>query len=159
MPYTDDDLEEFDARPARSGRRQTSSSGVWALILIIAAVVLGGGTLLCCGGLVYFGLNMMSAEVETELRDNARLREHIGEIQELTMDFTRSLASDDDDVFVYNVRGTKGSGKLTVHHITGNDGNEIVLAASLRLSDGRTIDLLEEEEEEEAETPTAPPVR
>lgn len=115
------------------------------MILIIAAVVLGGGTLVCCGGFVYFGLNIMSAEVETELRDNARLREHIGELQELTMNFTRSLANDEDDIFVYNVRGTLGSGELTVHHITGDDGRELVVAASLRLSDGRTIELIDEE--------------
>lgn len=115
------------------------------MILIVTAVVLGGGTLVCCGGFVYFGLNIMSAEVEAELRDNARLREHIGEIQKLTVDFTRSLANDDDDIFVYNVRGTKASGELTVHHITGDDGKEIVLAASLRLSDGRTIELIGEE--------------
>lgn len=145
MPYSDDDLEEFSPRPPRSGRRQKSSAGKWAMILIIAAVVLGGGTLVCCGGFVYFGLNIMSAEVETELRDNARLREHIGELQELTMNFTRSLANDEDDIFVYNVRGTLGNGELTVHHITGDDGRELVVAASLRLSDGRTIELIDEE--------------
>ncbi len=145
MPYSDDDLEEYDARSAKPSRRKKSSAGMWAMILVVVAVVIGGGTLACCGGFVYFGLNLMSAEVETELRDNARLREHIGELQELTMNFTRSLANDEDDIFVYNVRGTKGSGELTVHHITGDDGKEIVLAASLRLPDGRTIELIDEE--------------
>lgn len=144
MPYSDEDLEEYAPRSAKPSRRKKSSAGVWAMILVVVAVVIGGGTLVCCGGFVYFGLNVMSAEVETELRDNARLREHIGEIQEFSMNVTRSLANDDDDVFVYSVRGTKGSGELTVQHVTGDDGNEIVVAASLRLPDGRTVDLFDE---------------
>lgn len=142
MTDRDEDLEMSADRPPRPFGSRKPSSGFWPLVLIVLALAFGGGVVVCCGGAVYFGLNMLSAEIELELRDNPRLREHVGEVQEFQMNLTRSLATADDDVYLYSVRGTKGSGELTVKHITGDDGNEIILEASLRLTDGTTVDLL-----------------
>jgi hypothetical protein len=119
-----------------------SSSGCW-----IWAIVAGAGFLLlmCCGGgalLVGFGLQIVTTEIEDLLSGNPILQEHIGEVQSFEMDWSRSFADEDDDTFIYQVQGTKGEGRVTVKHITGEDGNEVILSAQLRLPSGETIDLM-----------------
>ena len=89
-----------------------------------------------------FGLNITTTEVANELRDNPKFREHIGELQTLSIDWTRSSAEDDGDTFVYNAKGSKGSGVVTVKHITDDDGNEEIIDASLRLPDGRQVQIV-----------------
>ena len=122
-----------------------SGSRTWLWLLL----ALGGGglflVLLCCGGtfgVITFGVNMIEAEVKDKLRDNAKLREHIGEIQSLDTDFTASMAAEDEDTYRYNVRGTKGSGELTVKQRTDEDGNEVIDEATLRLPDGKTVPIV-----------------
>lgn len=133
--YDDDD----DVRPPQR------KSGNWLVIaLILGVAVLGAGVLACCGGVAYFGINVVTTEVETALRDNPTLREHVGEIQKFTLNFTRTVAEDKEDVWVYDVVGSKASGELTVHHVTGAGGKEQVRSASLRLKDGTTVELIDD---------------
>jgi hypothetical protein len=120
--------------------RPSSSRGcLWYL--------LGGGVLmalLCCGGgvaAIMFGVNVIEAEVTTKLRDNPKLREHVGEITSLKTDYAGTLAVG-EDVYRYTVRGTKGSGELTVKQHTDDQGDEVIDEASLRLPDGKTIQIV-----------------
>ena len=109
-------------------------------------VLLGGGgllvVLLCCGGgvaLLMFTRDFMQAEVKDQLRDNPKLREHIGELESVELDFSGTVAADDDETFRYNVRGSKGSGELTV--IESPDDSTIV-EATLRLKDGTQVKIV-----------------
>ena len=52
------------------------------------------------------------------MRDDPVLIEHIGQIEKIDVDLTESGAINDDDTFVYHVKGSKGSGVLTVGHVT-----------------------------------------
>ncbi len=88
------------------------------------------------------GMNIVTAEIGDLLRDNPKFREHIGELQEINVDYIASAAKDDDETFVYNVKGDKGAGVVTVKHVTGDDGNEEIVEASLRLKDGRQIQVV-----------------
>jgi hypothetical protein len=100
---------------------------------------------LCCGGgigLATFGFALISSEVKDQIRDNPKFREHIGEVQEFEMDLAGSFSDDDDDTYRYRVRGTKGSGELTVKQTTGPDGDEVVEEAELRLSDGKKVQVV-----------------
>jgi hypothetical protein len=124
-----------------------SSSGCW-----LWAILLGGGFLLlvCCGGgalLVGFGLQIVTTEIEDQLSGNPILQEHVGEVQSFEMDWSRSFADEDDDTFIYQVQGTKGEGRVTVKHITDDDGNEVILSAQLRLPNGETVDLMPGQED------------
>jgi len=119
-------------------RRSSGGSTLW--------FVLGGGgillLLLCCGGgagLLVTVRNMMTAEVKSQLRDNAKLREHVGELETVELDFAGSLAEDDDNTFKYNVRGSKGRGELTVIE---SDDDETIVEATLRLPDGTKVPIL-----------------
>lgn len=118
------------------------SSNWWLWILL----GLGGLTAVCCCGggigIVNFGMDIVAEEVAGLLRDNPKFREHIGELQDMSVDWPASIAADDDDTFVYSVKGDKGSGKITVKHVTNDDGEEEILEASLRLSDGTKVQIV-----------------
>ena len=117
---------------------------VWLWLAILAGFVLVG-TLVCCGGgfaIINFGFGVITVEIEDQLRDNEKLREHIGEINEFEMDWRRSLADDEDDTFTYRVKGDKGNGTVVVKHITNDAGDEEIVSARLRTESGQTIEIV-----------------
>ena len=119
-----------------------SSPKLWLWLLLGFGGLAG---LCCCGGsigVVMFGMNVVTAEVADQLRDNPKFREHIGELQEMNVDWAASAAKDEEDTFIYTVKGDKGSGTITVQQITDDDGNEQIVEASLRLSDGRQVKIV-----------------
>jgi hypothetical protein len=110
-------------------------------------LAIAGGVLLlvggCCVGgyfLMTFGMDVVGEQVVKQIRDDPAVREHIGEIQECEWNMTASAAEGGEDTLVFDLRGSKGSGRLTVE--TTDSGDEVeVLLATLRLSDGREIEL------------------
>lgn len=121
---------------------KTPGSSLWVWVLLALGGVAG---VCCCGGgvgLVMFGMNIVTAEIADELRDNPKFREHIGELQEMDVDYIASAAKDDDETFVYDVKGDKGSGELTVKHVTADDGSEQIVEATLRLPDGKQVQIV-----------------
>lgn len=82
---------------------------------------------------------LIGSGIERQLRDHPQIREHVGEIQSLDVDWTKSMA--DDDIWVYSIEGRAGTGELTVESISEDDGSEEILSANLRLSDGTQIEI------------------
>ena len=110
---------------------------------VIAGVVIAV-VLLCCGGiggLAYFGLDVMTNEIELALRDHPTIQEHIGEVESFKMSFSKSIAASNDDVYYYELTGPKGSGELKVESVTGASGDEEILSATLRTPTGEEIEL------------------
>ena len=119
-----------------------SGSGLWMWVLLGLGGIAG---VCCCGGgvaVVMMGMNIVTAEVGDLLRDNPKFREHIGEMQEMNVDYIASAAKDDDDTFVYKVKGDKGSGVITVKHVTNDDGDEEIVEATLRKPDGTQVQIV-----------------
>ena len=144
LPVSRPDFSDASFRPATfdpfAPPPRRSRKGCW--IAVIALCVVG---VVCCGGLpilVGFGLNLVTVEVADLLRDNPKMQEHIGEIQTFEMDFSRSMLEEDEDTFHYRVKGTKGEGQIAVKHITNADGDEEILSAELRKSDGQTVQIV-----------------
>ncbi|MBC8354627.1 MAG: hypothetical protein H8E66_21735 [Planctomycetes bacterium] len=113
---------------------------------IILAVV-GGIALMCllvcCGAgiwVVQFGMSVVSADIENQLRDHPEIEEHVGAIQSLEVDWAKSMAEDDYDIWTYDIEGSKASGELIVESTSDDDG-EVIVAATLRLSTGEKIEL------------------
>jgi hypothetical protein len=133
-------MDDDDSGRARPRSRQESGNGClyWTLGCAGIGVVC---LLLCCGVVGYFGVNMMSTEVEMALRDNPQIREHLGELRTVRVNMFKSMSHDGDDVWVYDLTGEKGTGELTTVQTTDFDGEETFHSAKLRLSDGRTIDI------------------
>jgi len=86
-------------------------------------------------------MSVVSADIENQLRDHPQIQEHIGAIQSLEVDWAKSMAEQDDNIFTYDIRGSKGSGELVVNSETDDEGGEVIRSATLRLSTGETIEL------------------
>lgn len=93
------------------------------------------------------GFNVIEADLKNQLRDNPDIRQHLGEISEFETNFSKSFATDDEDEFVYDVNGSKGSAELT---IKSDDYGETTTIESvvMRLSTGETIKVQLDEETE-----------
>jgi len=128
--------------PARP-KPQLGGMSPWLWLLagggLMLMLCLGGGVVVAVMGL---GANIMEEEVSDQLRDNPKLREHIGEIQSFEVNTAGSMLEPDGDTFRYRVQGSTGSGELTVRHITGKDSKEVVEDARLRLSDGTQVQIV-----------------
>ncbi len=86
-----------------------------------------------------FGWNALSVEVRDQLADSPQIRENIGEIEKFEVNLLRSGAHEDEDVFVYDIKGSKAEGQVKVMHITDDAGDEQVIWAELNMDDGRQI--------------------
>ncbi len=120
----------------------------WGCIFVAIIGVVGAGFfVMCCGGvigLMWIGLDFVGEEVAIQLRDNPVLVEHLGPIQSFEMDVLASFQIEGSDVFVFDVRGTRGRGVITCESLTMDDGNEYVTWAKLKIPGGAIIDLLAE---------------
>ncbi len=100
--------------------------------------------MLCCGGFVglaIFGMGIVAEDLKNELRETREVRQHVGEIQKFETNFTKSVAADGDNTFVYDVEGTIGNAEMTIESETLDDGSEMIISASMRLSNGEVIDI------------------
>jgi hypothetical protein len=141
MTYDED--EEYP-RPPRKVRKTEPASAArskWIPWAIGIGLFLGIG---CCSGtlgVVYLGWQLVEDELLVQLRDNPKIREHLGELKSLDLDVSKSLATK-EDVSVFAAVGTTGTGELTVTHETDNAGDEQILDAKLRLPDGQVIQVV-----------------
>jgi hypothetical protein len=112
------------------------------VVIIIALCVAGVLCVVaCCGGIVHFGMGVTSEEVRTRLEADPRFTQHVGQVQGFSLDYIASFSDDEDDVFVYNVKGTKWSGRVTVKHETDDAGDEQVVWARFTLASGEKVEL------------------
>jgi hypothetical protein len=111
--------------------------GGCAVILVLAAVF-GGWVVM------KFGLGVFADEVEADLRSNPVVREHIGRIEVFELDLSASIAAEGDEDFVFRVSGTKGTGLVFATCVTNDSGIEEVVAGTIQLESGETVDLFPE---------------
>lgn len=122
-------------------RRGMSTGMILALVfgLVIGLPVLGFA--MCCGGLFLlgsYGIQEDEKVYSDKLRGNATIRQQIGDIEELSYNILASSAIEDIDVEVYDVKGTRGSGKITM----SVDGDQNIHWARLELSTGQKFDVI-----------------
>lgn len=136
--------QRFDPYGNQPQRPHSSSKSIWIILAVIGGVMLLG----CCGGclgLVYFGKGVIEEEVANELRGNPVLIREVGTIESLKVNFVASAAQDDEEIFVYDVQGSKSSGKIKVLSVTDDlFDEEIVIWAELELPDGKKFTLIDE---------------
>ncbi len=127
---------------------QTPPESKWGCVVFAIIGALGVGVVvMCCGGvgaLFYFGLETFGEDVAAQLRENPVLTAYLGPIESFDIDLIASTNIEGEDVFVFNVRGTQGSGVVTCESITIEDGGEYITWAKLQLPDGTTVDLFSE---------------
>ncbi len=109
-------------------------------IIAVLATILGGWAMF------RFGFNVFASEVEADLHDNPVIVEHLGRIEEFEVDLKASITTEGADDFVFRARGTKGAGLISATCVTNEDGVEEVVAGTIQLDSGETLDLFPEKE-------------
>lgn len=146
----DDGFDSYDATDEAGieyqtfGRQRQNKPWYWIVGCGCLAMMV-----LCCGicsGLAYFGLDQLQAEVQTELQNNPVVKEHIGEIQKVEMQWVETFENGDDDVYVMRLIGEKASGKVTVKlKDVGIDEHEEIESGTLVLDNGDEFELVPDE--------------
>jgi hypothetical protein len=110
---------------------------------IHAAFIICGVSLvavLICAGVLYVGRWWMREEfpgqVRADIETNAVIVEHIGAIEELVLDIDATGVEPGENVFVFNVRGSKGGGRLRAEVLSKSATEEQVVSAELLLESG-----------------------
>lgn len=121
---------------------RNKSKGGCLIVSIIAGVVIGLGVLVigACGGLIYFGMeSVIAPQIVADLNDNPIFQEHVGTLTSTDFIFSESFTAD-EDVYIIDVIGTKGQGRLRVTANEVNDAYDVV-AGTLSTPDGTEHDL------------------
>lgn len=138
--------QDFSGAAGSPQQQPPRKRSPWLIVLIILLVVGGGGIAICCGG-GYFamqkGLDVFAESVKEDLRNDPVIRQQLGEVQSVEMDFSASAQASqgDQQVMVFDVEGTKGSGRVR-GEVMKSDPNQVRLEnARLELPDGSTHEL------------------
>lgn len=137
-----DNPNPYSARSVASSPGASSRPNKWLWIMLGGAMIVV--PLVCCGGIflvAYFGLGVLESDIEMQLRDHPTISEHLGQIEDLSVNITKSSAIDDPDTFIYDIRGSQGTAELIITSISHWDGNEEIVEASLRLESGEVIEI------------------
>jgi len=90
---------------------------------LIAGIVGGilGVILLLCGGCLGLGFFALDAEyketarkLSVDYRNDPIVKEQVGEVQQISINWGATMAREDDDQDVYDIRGDKGTAQLVV---------------------------------------------
>jgi hypothetical protein len=128
--------------PAGNEMPRRSRTGCWIGAIFVG--LLTAGFLICAGclGFGYFAIDTASNETAVELKDiysqHPLVKKQVGEVQEVTYNWNDSFVEEDDnDIHVYDVRGTLGTAQFVIR---GDFGGSLD-AVSLRSSSGEVWDL------------------
>lgn len=133
--------EVFQGSAGGGGGAGKSSGGIGIALGCIGCGVLAViGLVAALGGFFYLGSEVLAEAVGEDLRDHPVVLEHIGQIEAIDTEMLKSIATE-GDLFVYRVKGSKGSGLLRVESVSHDDGSEEVVSGTLQVDGGSEIDL------------------
>jgi len=114
------------------------------LVLTIVGIILLVG-LMCCGGMaafLTFGWGIFTEQAKDAMNENAVIQEHIGRVTSIESNFLASADEDNENVFVFEVEGSKGTGTVTAEFITVDDDTEEIRSGTLELPSGDVYELV-----------------
>jgi len=121
---------------------KSNNQALYWILGIVSAVTIGGA-LVCCGG-GYFAVRFATGELANQFRRpiqaSPEIAEHIGEIEDMTLSFTAMQAAGDQGKLVFEVKGTKGAGKVEVD-LAKTESEDFEEAFVLIKSDGTRVPL------------------
>lgn len=121
--------------PTRSPPRNGLPAWAWLLISGMLALVLAVGSLVVWGWSIFVG------QARTALAEHPAVIEHIGRIDGISADFVAMGAIDDDDTFVFRLRGSRGNGTAVARFVSTDADQERIAGGTLRLPDGSSVPL------------------
>jgi hypothetical protein len=122
-------------------RTQLESGKIGAGCLITVVVVIA---VLAGGGYWAFkaGTGMLAEQTKVAVRDNPVILEHIGNIEDITLDLKATAAAGEEEFMVFQLKGSKGSGELKVNIKQVSDEAVAISQGTLRMEDGKTYELV-----------------
>ena len=116
-------------------------AGICAVIGLLVFGLIAG-----CVGLFNYGMNMAEEEMKLDLRHDVVLVKHIGEIEEIDMEFMESAkqsSNTDEEVFLLKVVGSKAGGLIKFKTSKSEKNGKIITESirTLELDTGEIIKL------------------
>lgn len=108
-------------------------------------IILGCAALIAAGvsAVGYWGWSLFTDQAREAFNQNQVIVHHVGEVQMIHVDLMATGDEESEDVFVFRVQGTKGTGVVTAEFVTVDEETEGILSGTLTLPSGETIDLTE----------------
>ncbi len=111
------------------------NKGIWVAVLAVPIAIAA------LGGAVWWGWVLFLDQAREALQANAVVQEHVGSIASMELDFVATGEVSGEDVFVFDLVGTKGSGRATGRFVTVDADTEELVSGSLELPSGEVYDL------------------
>lgn len=127
--------------------REMEEAGVRSNNTFIVGIVVGAVVgvflllLLAVGGVGFWGWGLFVDQAKDTLNDNPVILQHVGKITEIDTDFIATGDVEDEDVFVFRVKGANGTGVVTAEFVTVDEDTEAIHSGTLRLPSGETFEL------------------
>lgn len=141
--------------PSYPPPKQSSSAVVWIVILVVVLVIglpilaLAVMFLGCCGMLglgAYAAFQIPAEAIKQQYADHPAIVEHIGEIHSVSINMTATgeeqqnhgedLGAPGSTWMVFDIRGSKGSGKIVAEQQPGDPPDQMFSKATLRTTEG-----------------------
>ncbi len=96
------------------GAPQPQRSSTTKILLWVLGIFGGLGLLSCgcCTGIFYFGMSVLSNEVETEFGSHPLVVEKIGTVSSISFNFSATGALGEDNLLLFDMVGDKGQAKI-----------------------------------------------
>ncbi len=120
-------------------QQSNATSTGWAMKVGLALAGLLLLLVISVGALATFGYFLFVDQVEVELAANPVIQAHLGTIEELGIDLMATGEYEDDNVFVFDVTGDRGSGRVAVESITVDADSEEIVWGVLELPSGEQV--------------------
>lgn len=121
----------FGPNPNEVPAQKKGGAAKWVIGILVGVVLLG---LLCCGavGVVgYLGLGQIGTQVTEQIQDDPVIVDQIGEVESVSMSIMATgeyqQESGEEGVIVFDIKGSKGSGKLRARQSGSDQFGDYVL--------------------------------
>ena len=141
----------------------------WLIALIVACVL----ALAVLGALIAWGVGtgwaIFAAQAQHALQLQPAVREHIGTIREMDVDFVATGQAPGGEEFVFRLQGDRGNGRVSANFVSVGTAQEVITYGVLTLADGTRLqledqssaaasDCADEDCDDEADPPTDGPL-
>ena len=128
-----------------NGRMTGGGMAVTGIVTGILGTFCGLG----CGGLMWFGLNMISEMAKSELNTNFVVQQHIGNLESISINWVDTMEAREkekdlqkqNELWSFDVKGPKGEGIARTH--LKQEGDKMrLLGGTLELKNGQQFNLM-----------------
>lgn len=107
--------------PQMPAEKKKGSKTLWIILGIVGVTLFG--TCACCSGVAYFGTGVVSDEfgkqIALQYSDDPIVVRQLGGIDSCSMNTWATWQHEDEEMFVFDVKGPKGSGQIEAKQSRG----------------------------------------